>query len=33
MQFVLKGARPGDRVAVSWVDNRGVTRTDEAAVT
>lgn len=33
LQFVLKGARPGDRVAVSWVDNRGASRTDEAIVT
>lgn len=32
LQFALKGARPGDRVAVSWRDNRGATRTDEAVV-
>ena len=32
LQFTLKGARTGDRVAVSWRDNRGATRTDEALV-
>jgi hypothetical protein len=29
---VLKGARLGDRITVSWVDNRGERRTDEATV-
>jgi hypothetical protein len=29
---VLKGARAGDRITVSWVDNRGERRTDEATV-
>jgi sulfur-oxidizing protein SoxZ len=33
MQFTLKGARPGDKIAVTWKDNRGDTRTDEATVT
>jgi sulfur-oxidizing protein SoxZ len=33
MQFVLKGAKPGDKVTVSWKDNKGETRTDEATVT
>ena len=23
MQFNLKGAKPGDKVSISWVDNRG----------
>ena len=32
LQFSLKGARPGDKVAVSWRDNRGDSRTDEASV-
>lgn len=32
LQFTLKGARPGDKVTVSWKDNRGATRTDEATV-
>ncbi len=33
MQFVIKGAKAGDKVAVSWKDNRNETRTDEATVT
>jgi sulfur-oxidizing protein SoxZ len=32
MQFNIKGAKAGDKIAVSWVDNRGDKRTDEAAV-
>lgn len=32
LQFTLKGARAGDKVAVTWKDNRGGTRTDEAVV-
>ena len=32
LQFTLKGAKPGDKIAVSWRDNRGATRTDEAVV-
>lgn len=32
MQFTLKGAKAGDKVSVSWVDNRGERRTDEATV-
>ena len=32
MQFMIKGAKAGDKVAVTWVDNRGETRTDEATV-
>ncbi|KAB2902461.1 MAG: thiosulfate oxidation carrier complex protein SoxZ [Burkholderiaceae bacterium] len=32
MQFTLKGAKAGDKVSVSWKDNRGDTRTDEATV-
>jgi sulfur-oxidizing protein SoxZ len=30
MQFTLKGAKAGDKIAVTWKDNRGDTRTDEA---
>ena len=30
--FTVKGARAGDKVAVTWRDNKGVTRTDEALV-
>ncbi len=32
MQFSIKGAKVGDKVAISWRDNRGETRTDEAVV-
>lgn len=32
MQFVVKGAKAGDKISVSWKDNRGDTRTDEATV-
>lgn len=30
--FKVKGAKAGDKVAVTWVDNKGDKRTDEAAV-
>lgn len=32
LQFVVKGAKAGDKVTVAWVDNRGEKRTDEATV-
>jgi sulfur-oxidizing protein SoxZ len=32
LQFVIKGAKAGDKIAVSWVDNKGDKRTDEATV-
>ena len=32
MQFVVKGAKAGDKITVSWVDNKGDKRTDEATV-
>ena len=32
-EFVVKGAKAGDKVTVSWVDNRGDKRSDEAVVT
>ena len=32
MQFNLKGAKVGDKVAITWVDNKGDKRTDEAVV-
>ena len=32
-QFTVKGAKAGDKVTVTWVDNRGGKRTDEAVVT
>jgi sulfur-oxidizing protein SoxZ len=33
LQFTIKGAKAGDKVAITWKDNRGESRTDEAAVT
>jgi len=32
LQCVVRGAKAGDRIAVTWRDNRGATRTDEATV-
>jgi sulfur-oxidizing protein SoxZ len=32
LQFNVKGAKAGDKIAVTWKDNRGETRTDEATV-
>ena len=32
LQFNVKGAKAGDKISVSWVDNRGDKRTDEATV-
>lgn len=31
--FRFKGGAVGEKVTVSWVDNKGDTRTDEAAIT
>lgn len=31
--FRFKGARPGDRLRVSWTDNRGDVRSDDAEIT
>jgi sulfur-oxidizing protein SoxZ len=31
-QFTIKGAKAGDKVAVTWTDNKGEKRTDEATV-
>ena len=33
LAFKFKGAAKGDRVKITWVDNKGDTRTDEATVT
>ena len=33
LQFAIKGAKPGDKVGVTWVDNKGDKRSDEATVT
>ena len=32
MQFNVRGAKAGDKITVSWVDNKGDKRTDEATV-
>ena len=32
LQFNIKGAKVGDKVSVTWKDNKGETRTDETAV-
>lgn len=32
LQFSVKGAKAGDKIAVSWVDNKGAKRTDETTV-
>jgi sulfur-oxidizing protein SoxZ len=32
LSFKLKGAKSGDTITVSWVDNKGEKRTDEAKV-
>lgn len=33
LQFTIRGAKQGDKVALHWKDSRGETRTDEAVVT
>ncbi len=32
LQFTIKGAKAGDKVGITWKDNHGDTRTDEATV-
>lgn len=32
LHFRFKGAKAGDKVKVTWTDNKGDTRTDEAAI-
>jgi sulfur-oxidizing protein SoxZ len=32
LQFTVKGAKAGDKIAISWVDNKGDKRSDEAVV-
>ncbi len=32
LQFTVRGAKAGDKIAVTWKDNRGESRTDEATV-
>lgn len=31
-QFNVKGAKAGDKIAITWTDNKGDKRTDEATV-
>ena len=33
LQFTVKGAKAGDKIAITWKDNKGDSRTDEAVVT
>ena len=32
LKFNVKGAKAGDKIAITWKDNKGDTRTDEATV-
>lgn len=32
LQFKFKGGKKGDKLTVTWVDNKGDTRTDEAII-
>lgn len=32
LQFNVKGAKAGDKIGITWKDNRGDSRTDEATV-
>ena len=32
LQFTVKGAKAGDKIGITWKDNRGDTRSDEATV-
>ena len=32
MQFTVKGAKAGDKIGVTWVDNKGDTRSDEVQI-
>lgn len=32
LQFTVKGAKVGDKISITWKDNRGDSRTDEATV-
>ena len=33
LQFVVKGGKAGDKMTLTWRDNRGETRSDEATIT
>ena len=32
LQFSVRGAKAGDKITMSWIDNKGEKRTDEATV-
>ena len=32
LQFAVKGTKPGDKISLTWRDNRGDSRTDEMIV-
>ncbi len=32
MHFRFKGGKPGEKVTISWIDNKGDKRTDEATI-
>ncbi|HSV53728.1 MAG TPA: thiosulfate oxidation carrier complex protein SoxZ [Burkholderiaceae bacterium] len=32
VQFSFKGGKAGDKIAVTWIDNKGDKRTDEAVI-
>lgn len=32
MHFRFKGGKPGEKIAITWTDNRGEKRTDEATI-
>ena len=32
LQFKFKGGKKGEKISITWVDNRGETRTDEATI-
>ena len=32
LEFVVRGAKAGDKIAITWKDNKGESRTDEATV-
>jgi sulfur-oxidizing protein SoxZ len=33
LHFRFTGGKPGEKVSITWVDNKGETRTDEATIT
>ena len=32
LQFKFKGGKKGEKISVTWIDNKGETRTDEATI-